>query len=89
MCPSGDREFQVKAAYDRGAKFAAYRQIAALEEYVLVDIETRHVEVFRRQPGEEWRLHDYSGEASCRLDAVGLTLTMEQIFEDIDIENTL
>lgn len=74
------------AAYDRGAKFAAYRQLATLEEYVLVDIDTRRVEVFRRQPGEEWLLHDYVGEASCRLDSVALTLTMEQIFEDVEIE---
>ncbi len=74
------------AAFDRGAKFAAYRQIAALEEYVLVDIETRHVEVFRRQPGEEWLLHDYAGEASCSLDSVGLMLTMEQVFEDVESE---
>ncbi len=72
------------AAFDRGAKFAAYRKLAALEEYVLVDIAVRRVEVFRRQPGEEWLLHDYGGEAAFPLDSVGLTLTMEQVFEDVE-----
>ena len=50
------------AAYDRGAKFASYRQIVELQQYVLIDIEARRVEVFRRQPGNQWLLHDYAGE---------------------------
>lgn len=72
------------AAYDRGAKFAAYRQIAALQEYVLIDVEARRVEVFRRQPGNEWLLHDYAGEATCVFDSVQLTLPMETVFEDVE-----
>lgn len=31
------------AAYDRGVKFATYRQIAELQEYVLIDIKTRRI----------------------------------------------
>lgn len=76
------------AAYDRGAKFAAYRQIAALQEYVLVDIETRRIEVFRRQPGNEWLLHDYAGEPTCQLESVQLTLPMEAVFEDVETGDT-
>ncbi|OYT90209.1 MAG: hypothetical protein CFE43_19545 [Burkholderiales bacterium PBB3] len=72
------------AAYDRGAKFAAYRQIAALQEFVLIDIDARRVEVYRRQPGNEWLLHDYAGEPTCRLESVALTLAMETVFEDVD-----
>lgn len=72
------------AAYDRGAKFATYRQIAELEEYVLIDTETRHVEVFRRQPANEWLLHDYAGEPACRFESVGLTLEMGRVFEDVE-----
>ena len=72
------------AAYDRGAKFVAYRQIAALQEYVLIDIDARRIEVFRRQPGNEWLLHDYAGEPACHLESVQLTLPMETVFEDVD-----
>jgi len=72
------------AAYDRGTKFAAYRQIAELEEYVLIDFETRRIEVFRRRPGNEWLLHDYAGEAACRFESVGLTLEMGRVFEDVE-----
>lgn len=72
------------AAYDRGAKFAAYRQIADLQEYALIDIETRRVEVFRRQPGNEWLLHDYAGEPACRFESAGMRLEMERVFEDVE-----
>lgn len=71
------------AAYDRGAKFVSYRQIAELQEYVLIDIEAQRVEVFRRQPGNEWLLHDYGGEPNCRFNSVNLTLEMTRVFEDV------
>jgi Uma2 family endonuclease len=38
------------AAFDRGVKFAAYRKLAALQEYLLVDIDRRRLELFRREP---------------------------------------
>ena len=63
---------------------AAYRQIATLQEYVLIDVEARRVEVFRRQPGNEWLLHDYAGEATCGFDSVQLTLPMDTVFEDAE-----
>ena len=34
--------------YDRGEKFAAYRRLESLQEYVLADPDTRRVEVYRR-----------------------------------------
>jgi Uma2 family endonuclease len=74
------------AAHDRGAKFAAYRMIANLQEYVLIDIDARRVEVFRRQSAGEWLLHDYATESACRFDSVGLELGMERVFEDIELE---
>lgn len=72
------------AAYDRGAKFAAYRQIAELEEYAIMDIDTHSVEVFRRQPSNEWLFHDYADESACRFESVGLTLEMARVFEDVE-----
>ncbi|MFO0613644.1 MAG: Uma2 family endonuclease [Polyangiaceae bacterium] len=40
--------------YDRDGKFQAYKQIASLEEYVLVGQYEPLVEVYRRQPSGEW-----------------------------------
>lgn len=72
------------AAYDRGDKFASYRQIAELQEYVLVNVEARRVEVFRRQSDNVWLFHDYTGTPTCAFESVKLTLDMATVFEDVD-----
>ena len=71
------------AAYDRGDKFAAYRQLESLQEYVIVDIDSRRLECFRRTNDNEWLLHDYVGEIDCELTSLGLKLPLADIFEDI------
>src|SRR6185437_7975906 len=45
-----------KKNYDRGEKFKLYRDIPTLKEYVLVDSETIHVEVFRLNENNRWEL---------------------------------
>jgi len=72
------------AAYDRGGKFSGYRQIAELQEYVLVDVEARRVEVFRRQANNVWLFQDYAGAPACEFESVKLTLDMTTVFEDVD-----
>ncbi|MDD2761256.1 MAG: Uma2 family endonuclease [Methylomonas sp.] len=71
------------AAYDRGGKFAAYRKLASLQEYLIVDIEARRVECFRRTADNDWLLHDYVGEVDCQLTCLSLSLPLAEIFEDI------
>jgi len=72
------------AAYDRGGKFAAYRQLVSLNEYLIVDIDARRVECFRRTPDNEWLLHDYIGEVDCQLHSLSISLPLAEIFEDIE-----
>ena len=72
------------AAFDRGAKFAAYRQLPALQEYLLVDIDRRRLELFRRQP-VGWVLHEPAGEpAVLMLESIGLALQVDEAFSDLD-----
>ncbi len=71
------------AAYDRGAKFAAYRNIDSLEEYVLVDIDRKGVESFRRQDDGGWLLRDFTGDENCLFESVELTMAMARVFEDV------
>ena len=59
-------------AYDRGEKFQRYRHIASLEEYALVDIEHRRVDVFRKLPEGLWVLHPTQGEEPLQLASLGL-----------------
>jgi len=72
------------AAYDHGGKFATYRDLESLQEYVTVDIDSRRVECFRRTAKNEWLLHDYHGEVNCEFHSLGISLALSEIFEDIE-----
>jgi len=71
------------AAYDRGNKFAAYRTLGSLKEYVIVDIPARRVECYRRTPENEWLLHDYLADESCLFTSLDMTVSMADIFENV------
>ncbi|OAI11080.1 hypothetical protein A1507_20930 [Methylomonas koyamae] len=71
------------ADYDRGGKFVAYRKLESLREYLIVDIDARRVECFRRTADNDWLLHDYVGESECELNSLGVQIPMAEIFEDI------
>jgi len=79
------------ASYDRGDKLKYYRQIASLQEYVLVDSESMSVELYRRGEGKMWRYYAYGeGEAialesiefQCPIEVLYETVTFEEVSED-------
>ncbi len=71
------------AAFDRGDKFAAYRTLGSLREYVLVDIPARRVEVFRRQADGDWLFHEFlSGCGDCEFPALGVSIPFAEVFEN-------
>mgnify|MGYP001058904050 CR=1 FL=1 len=45
--------------YDRGPKFAQYRRLETLQEYVLIDTETKSVECYRLNDRHKWELTHY------------------------------
>ncbi len=73
-------------AYDRGAKFAAYRQLSSLKEYVLIDIKARRVDCFRRTENNDWLLHVVDKQDNCDFVSLELSIAMADIFEDVAIE---
>lgn len=73
------------AAFDRGRKFAWYRRIEALREYVLVDAESRSVECFRRNEEGRWVLHPYGERDRVELASVGFSCAMDAVYEDVSL----
>jgi len=71
------------AAYDRGLKFSCYRQLASLEEYVLIDPETRSTDGYRKGQDGLWVLHPFASGAPVTLASVALTLSAAQLFADV------
>ena len=70
--------------YDRGDKFAQYRRIASLREYVLVDIARRATDVYRKGADGLWVLHPFAGEESVVFASVDLVLPVYELFADVE-----
>ena len=66
------------AAYDRGVKFSHYRRIASLEEYVVIDLDTRSMDCYRKGTDGLWVLHPFA-----RGERVALELSAEQLFAEV------
>ena len=72
-------------AYDRGEKFAHYRTIASLAEYVLVSTTHRRIEVFTRRD-DVWELRVYGEGAQVELGSVGARLALDAVYEGVKLE---
>jgi Uma2 family endonuclease len=70
--------------YDRSIKFALYRRLASLREYVLIDPESRRVESFRVGPDGLWVLHDMTDDGSLVVPAIDATIPMAEVFAGVD-----
>lgn len=70
-------------SYDRGGKFASYRKIESLREYVLVAQEVPRIERFQRT-AEGWVLTEAEGlDATLTLDAIGCSLSLREVYEKV------
>lgn len=72
------------AAYDRGEKFAHYRGIASLAEYVLIDLDSRRVDVYRKGADGLWVLHPFAAGEAVHWASVNLTVSAETLFAEVD-----
>jgi Uma2 family endonuclease len=70
--------------YDRSEKFAIYRRLASLREYVLIDPDTRRVEVYRPNPDRSCLYIDQSEQGELVLESVGFRLPLDSLFKGMD-----
>lgn len=70
-------------SYDRSLKFALYRKLESLREYVLIDPETRRIDAFRRGSDGRWDIHDLSADAHVGFPTLGITLDLPAIFDGV------
>ncbi len=68
-------------ADDRGEKFAHYRRIASLREYVLVAQKTQRIEIYRRE-GERWMLTEQGPGTSFELTSLGAKISVDEVYLD-------
>lgn len=74
-------------AYDRGGKFAHYRKIPSLREYLLVMQDQPGIERYLRQ-GEVWILSETLGlEASLALESIDCRLSLREVYDKVFEDN--
>lgn len=66
---------------DRGTKFADYRTLASLRDYVLIDSEAQKVEVFSLEGGE-WMVRTYT-DGAAMLPSVGIELPLDELYRHV------
>ena len=73
------------AAYDRGDKFASYRQLPSLAEYLLVDVDSRRCDLFRKRSDDGlWVLHPSAPGQGVQLASVDLAISAEALWADLE-----
>jgi Uma2 family endonuclease len=72
--------------YDRGEKFASYRTIPSLKEYLTVDQYRVHVEQWSREPDGQWpskQFHELN--ELIKLGSIGVELRVEEIYRKVNL----
>jgi len=70
--------------YDRGDKFAHYRRIDSLREYILVAQDKVRIEQYVRH-GEHWMLSEISDLAgSVRIETLGCEVSLRDIYDRVE-----
>ena len=80
--------FRSTAAYDKGEKFDAYKQIASLQEYILVSQDRVNVERHFRL-GTQWRAIEFQELAdTLPLDSIRCELPLAHIYRRVKFTDT-
>jgi len=75
--------------YDRGGKFAIYRNLPSLRQYLLIAQDHLAIDVFTRQPDGRWLLDAYTDpEASISCESIGCTLILREVYDKVEFEST-
>ena len=70
--------------YDETTKFQVYAEIPTLQEFILVEQNAARIEIQRRRT--HWAIEKFFLGDSVTFESIGLTLTVEEIYDRIDNE---
>jgi len=70
--------------YDRGEKFAHYRRLESLAEYLLISQDKSRVEQYVRQPDNQWLMSEVSkAEERIELPSIKCMLLLSDVYDKI------
>lgn len=71
--------------YDRDEKFAAYRTIPSLQEYILIDQYTMHIEQYCKTNNNQWIFSEFTdGNINLNLASISCQMTLSDIYDKVD-----
>ncbi len=70
-------------AFDRGDKFADYRRVESLTEYVLIAQDRQAAEIFRRDTHGRWEFEPVEAGARLRFASIDFSIGLGEIYEDV------
>ena len=73
-------------AYDRGKKFEKYRRNPNLVDYVLVSSDEMAIDMYHKNQAGDWLILSYRAGDRVELKSIGLSLAIEQFYEEIVFE---
>lgn len=74
-------------AYDRGEKFAQYRMLETLTDYLLISQTRPHIERFTRQEGGLWLLSESIGlDAVMPIESIQCQLPLAEVYDRVEFE---
>ncbi len=74
--------------YDRGEKFARYRALDTLQEYLLVAQDRPHIEHYVRDDETSWHFTETDGlDAEIECPSLDATLSLSEIYLDVSVES--
>ena len=73
------------AAYDRGRKFELYQQIEELREYLIIEQDRAHADLFRKNAEGLWVLHPIATGGTITLQSLNLSLPLAGLYADVNL----
>ncbi len=70
-------------SYDRGRKFAFYRECPSIQEFLLIDSQRPMLEVYRRERHDFWLLRAYRMDEVVELTNLGVHFAVSEVYEDV------
>ncbi|MBS9383314.1 MAG: Uma2 family endonuclease [Dolichospermum sp. BR01] len=72
-------------SYDRDEKFAAYRTIPSLQEYILIDQYTMHIEQYFKTDNNKWIFSEFTdADVSLNLASIPCQILLADIYDKVD-----
>ena len=72
-------------SYDRDEKFAAYRTIPSLQEYILIDQYTMHIEQYCKTDNNQWIFSEFTdGNVNLNLASISCQMILSDIYDKVD-----